>query len=141
MARSRLELLTNAALLCVIAGILVALLLPARELGDSDGRLRTMSEVRSWFAHGLLFTVLGLVVGLQLAAPDPSRLTRGWVLAAVVAIVTFAAGSEFAQLAVEGRNATFGDWVADLVGMTLGLAAAATIGPPLIDRLVRPRNP
>lgn len=137
MSRSQVELLTSLALAGAVVVILVAVLLPAGNLGASDGRLRSVSEAQSWLIHGALFGGLGLTVGARLAAAEPSRLTRGWVVASAVLMVAFATVSEVAQLQVDGRNAAVGDWVADLVGSAVGLSVAATIGPPAIGRLVR----
>lgn len=139
MSRAQVELLTSLALLCVVAGILIAVLLPAGNLGASEGRLRSLSEEQSWLVHGALFASLGLTVGLRLAASAPSRLTPEWMVTAALLIVVFATLSEFAQLRVDGRNAALGDWVADLVGTASGLLIAAALGPPTIAWLVRPR--
>lgn len=139
MSRSQVELLASLALFGVVAGILVAVLLPAGSLGASEGRLRSLSEEQSWLVHGALFATLGLTVGLRLAASDPSRLTPSWVVASVLLIVVFATLSEIAQLQVAGRNAALGDWVADLTGTALGLIIAASLGPPTIGWLIRLR--
>jgi VanZ family protein len=139
MSRSQVELLASLALFGVVAGILVAVLLPAGSLGASEGRLRSLSEEQSWLVHGALFATLGFTVGLRLAAPEPSRLTLGWLATTAVLIVIFATLSEFAQLRVDGRNAALGDWVADLVGTASGLLIASALGPPTVAWLVRPR--
>jgi FtsH-binding integral membrane protein len=139
MSRSQVEFLASLALLCVVAGILIAVLLPAGNLGASEGRLRSLSEAQSWLVHGALFATLGLTVGFRLAASEPTRFTLRWVVTAAVLVVVFATLSELAQLRVDGRNAAFGDWVADLVGTASGLLIASALGPPTIAWLVRPR--
>ena len=136
MPRSQIETLTSAALLCVIAGILVAVLLPATSLGDEGSALRSLSQEESWVVHAMLFSALGLTVGLRLAAADPRRTTTNWVVASVVLIAAFATATEVAQLGAEGRTPSVGDWIADLIGMAIGLTIAARYGPPAIDRLV-----
>lgn len=127
--------MTSVLLFCVVAGILVVVLLPAEALGARSGRIRSLTEMQSWFVHGALFAMLGGAVGLRLAAPRPSRLTMIWALSAGLLIVAFATASEFAQFAVSGRTASVGDWTADLIGTIVGLAVAATIGPPILDWL------
>lgn len=139
MSRSQLELITSVGLFCVVAGILIAVLLPAGSLGASDGRLRSLSEEQSWIVHGILFTTLGLAVGLRLAAAGAHRITANGLLAAALLIVGFATLSEIAQLQVDGRNAAIGDWMADLIGTAVGLTLAASLGPPIIDRLLGTR--
>lgn len=142
MSRPQLEFATSLLLFSVIAGILIAVLLPADALGGNDGRLRHISERESWVIHAALFTALGGAVGLRLAAPDPSKLTANWLLTATTLIVAFATVSEIAQMQVNGRNAGIGDWIADMIGMALGLTVAGAIGPPVLDWLtIDPRRP
>jgi len=135
MSRPQLETASSFLVFAVIAGILVAVLLPADSLGGNEGRLRSISERESWVIHAAMFTALSGAVGLRLAAADPSRLSANWLLPAIAMIVAFATVSEFAQVQVDGRNAGVGDWVADLIGTAIGLTIAGTIGPPVLDWL------
>ncbi|MDA0352210.1 MAG: VanZ family protein [Chloroflexi bacterium] len=132
MSRHQLLSLLNVALSLAILGILIAVLVPAEWLGSANAPLRRVSERESWLIHGTLFASLSGVVGLRLLAAAPSQFTRGWILLAVVLIAALATGTELAQLRVHGRDATPGDWLADLTGMWLGLGTAALIGPTLI---------
>ena len=133
-------MISNAALLAVVFGILVVVLLPAGSLGSPDGPIRSLSEHQSWGVHATLFAALGVVVGIRLAAPIPSLLTPVWLLVAVVAIGLLATVTELAQLQVEGRNAALGDWLADLSGTMFGLALAVGIAPTAITWLTGERG-
>lgn len=135
MSRHQLIALCNVALLAVVAAIIVVVMLPAGLLGSPDGPVRSLSERQSWFIHGSLFAMFGLVVGIRLAAPIPAWLTPGWLMVALAAIVCLATGTEFAQTQIDGRNASLGDWMADLTGALCGLAIAAGFGPAAIARL------
>lgn len=73
-------------------------------------------------AHFAAYGLLGLLLAraLQLTgAPTPVRL----VLLVLVAGGLYAAVDELHQIALPGRTASLGDWVADLVGLGVGAAA------------------
>jgi VanZ family protein len=135
MSRHQLIAICNVALLGVVAGILVVVLLPADLLGSPDGPVRSLSERQSWFIHGSLFAMLGLVAGTRLAAPVPAWFTAGWLLVLAVAIVCLATGTELAQTQIEGRQPSLGDWMADLTGALCGVAIAIGFGPGVIARV------
>jgi VanZ family protein len=70
-------------------------------------------------AHFAVYTVLGVLAGRAMAEPRPIERVIGVLLA----IALFAALDELHQLWIPNRFATFSDWVADLLGATLGLFA------------------
>ncbi len=67
-------------------------------------------------AHGCGFFVLGLAVALGWADRAPM-----WLLFALLAL--YGATDEVHQSFVPGRDASIGDWLADLLGSGLGLLA------------------
>ena len=137
MSRHQLELTANVALIAVVVVTLVVVLAPATSLGDPDGLIRSISAQQSWLVHAALFAVLGMTAGLRLATPHPSLLTSGWLLIAALLISAFATTGELAQVQVDGRSASVGDWTADLVGTSLGLAVAVRLSPSAIDWITR----
>ena len=139
MSHERLTLAVNIALLLLIVGILVIVLLPGDALGSANGRIRSVSERESWLIHATLFATLAGTAGLRLVSPLPSLLTVRGLLVTVLLIAILATTTEFAQLQVSGRNATMADLLADLTGMTIGLAVAITIGPLIVARITRRR--
>jgi len=82
----------------------------------------------SWsdkLVHGVLYLVLGWLVGAAVCAAGRCTARAGLVLVGVVA--AFAALDEVHQAWVPGRDSTVGDWAADVVGATIGLAACIWI--------------
>ena len=78
----------------------------------------------SWLdklVHGALYLVLGWLVGLALCASG--RRSFGAGMLAVVALAVFALLDEWHQRWLPGRVPNVGDWSADIVGATIGLAA------------------
>jgi VanZ family protein len=55
----------------------------------------------------------------------------------VLAIWIFAAADEIAQGWIEGRSASLGDWIADMVGVLIGLMLAPLVLRPLLRLLMR----
>ncbi len=76
--------------------------------------------------HAGLYGVLGWLVGTALNRPG----ARGWRLpaAAVVAMAAFGAGDEAHQAWTPGRVPALADWLADVTGATVGLAAGTWFG-------------
>ncbi|MDT8435529.1 MAG: VanZ family protein [Gemmatimonadota bacterium] len=83
--------------------------------------------------HGLLYFVLGLLVGRPAAGPRPADREgpgsaappSGWLLVATLAI--FAASDELHQRWIPGRDPSLADWAADVIGATAGLLAARVV--------------
>jgi VanZ family protein len=78
----------------------------------------------SWLdklVHGALYLVLGWLVGLALSASGRRGVGAG--LLAVAGLAVFALLDEVHQRWLPGRVPSVGDWSADIVGATIGLAA------------------
>ena len=91
----------------------------------------------SWFdklVHGALYLVLGWLVGLALCASGNRRFGAG--LLAVVALAVFALLDEVHQRWLPGRVPSVGDWSADILGATIGLAVGMimwnALQPPVL---------
>ena len=115
----------------MLAALLIVLL-TLTPLGTTDGGCAfTLPCV---LGHFVVFLVLGVAAaGLYATAAAARRSPRRVLLMIVLAIWLFAALDEFAQEAVIGRGAQFGDWLADMLGALSGLIA----GSFLLRRLVR----
>ncbi len=71
--------------------------------------------------HGAMYAVLGWLVGSALwVSGRRGPLAIG---VALVAIAAFAAGDELHQHWLPGRAPMIGDWIADVIGATVGLSA------------------
>lgn len=70
-------------------------------------------------AHFGVYAVLGVLAARAMVEPRPIERVIGVLLA----IALFAALDELHQLWIPNRFATLADWVADLLGATLGLFA------------------
>ena len=70
--------------------------------------------------HGTLYLVLGWLVGAALCATG--RRNAGAWTSAALALSVFALLDEVHQRWLPGRVASLGDWAADAVGATIGLA-------------------
>ena len=68
-------------------------------------------------AHLGMYLVLGVLVGRAL----PARSGRSALIAAAIVLALFAALDEWHQILVPGRTASVWDWVADVLGILLGL--------------------
>jgi VanZ family protein len=106
--------------------ILVATTVPATDLTE---RLSVMGVDK--LVHGGLYFVLGWLVAAALCAMD-HRAIAGFVTG-LLGLASFAALDEAHQLWIPGRVTSVGDWTADLVGATLGLAAGMLVWRALED--------
>ncbi len=75
--------------------------------------------------HVLEYLLLALLLALSVGSSLPPRLRRWAPLIALAVAVVYAATDEFHQSFVPGRDANVLDYVADLVGATLGAAVQA----------------
>ena len=87
-------------------------------LSDQEGLGRGLPPGVDKLVHGGLYLILGLSLAWG------KRRTASSVSAAVLLLmgVGYAASDEWHQTFVPGRDASVGDWVADSVGIMLGLA-------------------
>ena len=133
MTRSQVATLSTFAVVALLAAIVLIVLSPSGSLFAGGERFRHLRQEESWLIHAAMFGAFGAAIGTRLAAPLPSLLRPGWVLAVLVTIAVFAAVSELAQLEVPSRGASLGDWVADMTGAAAGLWIAARVAPPVIE--------
>ena len=96
--------------------ILIATTVPLKDLA-----LRAPVPWLDKLVHGSLYLVLGWLVGAALRASGRCRV--GARASALLALSVFALLDEVHQRWVPGRVASLEDWVADVVGATIGLAA------------------
>jgi len=88
---------------------------------------RCLGQVQIWdkLAHFVSYAVLTLLLVLAVAARRPlTWVTYGWVL---LVVALYGAVDEIGQKFVPGRTADVQDWLADLLGAVLGLAACGLL--------------
>lgn len=95
------------------AGILLLSSIPPS--GIPGGGLGGLDKI----AHLAIYSILGLCLG-RLRWP----FAAAWLLGAALA-----AADEAYQHFVSGRTAEWGDWIADAIGLTLGLLIARSQAP------------
>lgn len=71
-------------------------------------------------AHATLYAVFGFLVARAVATGRPGARAT---LAVVLALAAWAAIDEWHQRFIEGRNPSTADWVADMCGIAVGMAA------------------
>ena len=96
--------------------ILIATTVPLRDMA-----LRVPVLWLDKLVHGALYLVLGWLVGAALCATG-RRGVGAWT-SALLALSVFALLDEVHQRWLPGRVASLGDWAADVIGATIGLAA------------------
>lgn len=101
---------------CVLILVATSVPVPAEDLPGTDLPLDKVG-------HAVLYGGLGWTVGRALIRSG--RAGAGSRIAAWVGGLAFAALDEWHQTFVVTRVPSLGDWVADAVGLTLGLAAVA----------------
>jgi VanZ family protein len=97
-----------------------ALILVATTVHVPDVVLRTPVSWLDKLAHGTLYLVLGWLTGAAMCAAGRCTARAGFVALAVAA--AFAALDEAHQAWLPGRVPSVGDWAADVIGATIGLA-------------------
>ncbi len=97
-----------------------ALIRVATTVHVPDVVLRTPVSWLDKLAHGSLYLVLGWLTGAAMCAAGRCT-ARAWFVALVVASA-FAALDEAHQAWLPGRVPSLGDWAADVIGATIGLA-------------------
>jgi len=107
--------------------ILIATTVPLRDLA-----IRASAWWLDDLVHGVLYLVLGWLVGMALGATGRRTVAAGAM--ALVALALFAMVDELHQRWVPGRVPSVGDWWADVAGATTGLLAAMILWSALQPR-------
>ena len=97
------------------------LILIATTVPVTDLVLRTPTLWLDKLVHGVLYLVLGWLVGAAICAAG-RRTFWAWAIA-LLALFVFALLDEVHQMWLPGRVASLGDWWADVLGATIGLTA------------------
>jgi len=97
-----------------------ALILVATTVHVPDVVLRAPVSWLDKLAHGTLYLVLGWLTGEAMCAAGRCTARAGLVALAVAS--AFAALDEAHQAWLPGRVPSVGDWAADVIGATIGLA-------------------
>ena len=101
------------------------LILVATTVRLSDVLLQTPVSWLDKLAHGSLYLVLGWLTGAAMCAAG--RCTARAGLAALAVASVFAALDEAHQAWLPGRVPSVGDWAADVIGATIGLAVGISV--------------
>ncbi len=102
------------------------LILVATSVPVADVALRSPVPWADKVVHGVLYLVLGGLLGVALAVRGRTGLGT-WALA-LLSLAVFAALDEAHQTWLPHRVASTSDWVADVIGATLGLALGMRLG-------------
>lgn len=133
MTRSKLRALSWVGLALVVAAILLGTLTGAGGSGGGGGDCRF--GLPCLLGHFLAFGALGVVAAVRFATSDVARRSPQRVLVmTVLAIWLFAGLDELAQGWVDGRDPSFEDWLADMVGAMLGLVLGSLGLRTLMER-------
>ncbi len=89
--------------------------------------------------HAGAYGVLGLLLSALVWRLTLSMRKTFFIVMGMVA--AYGAVDELTQMLVPNRSADIKDWIADIVGGLLGIAAFRIIGPWLGLRIVRPAHP
>lgn len=101
------------------------LILVATTVPLSEAARRVSIPLADKLVHGVLYAVLGWLVGGAVSS-CPRRGKWPWLLA-LLGLALFAAVDEAHQVWLPGRIPSAGDWLADLLGATIGLGAGIMI--------------
>ena len=130
VTRDVLSAWASLGVLLAAALILIATLAP---LGSGLPGCPLGMPCAAW--HVLLFALLGVPVALRYATSRAAARSPLRVLLMVVLVLwIFAALDEFAQGWVNGREPSLEDWIADMAGALLGLAAGSLLLRLLLGR-------
>ncbi len=142
--RRQMRWASVAAVALLVATILLFTLSPGGSLTSGSRVIDEIAEVygtrqqASWLLHAGLFGLFGVSLSLWFASSSTSRgAPRRALGMLVLAVWIFAAATELAQGGVDGREASLGDWVADMVGVLAGLLLAPIVLRPVVERLIR----
>ena len=116
------------------------LILIATTISLSDVVLRAPAHWLDKLVHGVLYLVLGWLVGAAVCAAG-RRTFWAWAIA-LLALFVFALVDEVHQMWLPGRVASLGDWAADVIGATIGLTAGMILwkSPPTAGAEGRTRD-
>jgi VanZ family protein len=132
--------------LATATGLAIVLftLSPSGSLTSGSGLIDAMADVygtreqASWVLHAGMFALLGASLSLWFASSSIVRASPMRVLLMLLlALWVFAAATELGQRAVEGRQASLGDWVSDMLGALVGFFLAPRLLRPLLARVLR----
>ena len=114
--------------------ILITLFSSMRRIPVPDVGVRFIDKI----GHFAMFAVLGLFLCRGMHAVGGLR--RYYLLAALLIGGCFAGSDELHQFFVSGRNASVGDWIADLAGLTAAGLGYDQFLIPAADRALSMRR-
>ncbi len=103
-----------------LSAILLALVWSGAFIATHVPKLPSVVSGSDKTLHSLGFVVLACVLGLFLAVRR--RFAFRWLAAMLVVLAVYAAFDELTQMLVPNRHADWRDWVADMIGATIGTA-------------------
>ena len=137
MTQRQFTLLADLAILGAAVTIAFVVLSPSGSILAGGERGQHLSQQQTWIVHGLLFAGLGFTLAVRLAAAGRSGATLAKLVVALLLLASVGALAEAAQLRIDTRSASYGDWVADTVGAALGLWIGGITAHPLMLLLTR----
>lgn len=141
MTERQFRLLTDLAILSAAITIALIVLSPSGSVPAGGEWGRRLSQTQTWMVHGLMFGGLGFVIALRVASGVRSLATLAKIIVAMLLLALLGALIEAAQLRVDTRSASYGDWMGDTIGAAIGLWIGAMSARPLLLRLTRRSTP
>jgi hypothetical protein len=135
MTERQFRLLTDLAILSTAIAIALIVLSPSGSVLAGGDWGRRLSQAQTWVVHGLMFGGLGFVIALRVASSGRSLATLAKIIVAMLLLALLGGLVEAAQLGVDTRSASYGDWMGDTIGAAMGLWIGAGSARPLLLRL------
>jgi len=137
MTEHQFKLLADIAILGAVIAIALIVLSPSGSTLAGGERGRELSQAQTWVVHGLMFGGLGFVLAVRIAANGAGAGTLARITFALLLLALLGGVVEAAQLRVDSRSASYGDWVGDVVGSAIGLWLGSMLGRPLMLLMTR----
>ena len=137
MTEHQFKLLADIAILGAVIAIALIVVRPAGSTLAGGERGREGSHAQTWAVHGLMFGGLGFVLAVRIAANGAGAGTLARITFALLLLALLGGVVEAAQLRVDSRSASYGDWVGDVVGSAIGLWLGSMLGRPLMLLMTR----
>lgn len=137
MSDRQFRLFADLAIIGTVIVIALIVLSPSGSFLAGGERGQHLSQQQTWVVHAVLFAGLGIVIGVRIAAAGRSVLVIAALVVALLLLTVLGALAEAAQLQVDSRSASYGDWVSDTIGAAAGLWIGAVIARPLMLLITR----
>lgn len=137
MTQQQFRLLADLAIVGALITIALIVLSPSGSLLAGGEAGRALSQQQTWIVHSLLFGGVGFLIAVRLAHGDRGTAALLVLVVALLLLSALGALAEIAQLQIDSRSASYGDWVGDTIGSAIGLWLGALTARPLMLAITR----